>query len=98
MHFTFSSQKYAGTPTGFDKFRQKVYDTQVRVRKEVREMFIAMFNGWYFFWLILSAGAIVGLYFLLRNRSEFTQKAVLFGLLAFGLLLHFLKLHHRERS
>ena len=56
-------------------------------------MFIAMFNGWYFFWLILSAGAIVGLYFLLRNRSEFTQKAVLFGLLAFGLLLHFLKVY-----
>ena len=45
-------------------------------------MYIAMFNGWYFFWLILSAGAIVGLYFLLRNKSTFTQKAVLFGLLA----------------
>ena len=50
-------------------------------------MIIAMFNGWYFFWLALSAGAIVGLYFLLRNKSEFTKKAVLFGLLAFGLLL-----------
>ena len=56
-------------------------------------MFIAMFNGWYFFWLLLSAGAVVGLYFLLRNRSEFTQKAVLFGLLALGLLLHFLKIY-----
>ncbi len=56
-------------------------------------MIIAMFNGWYFFWLILSAGAIVGLYFLLRNKSTFTQKAVLFGLLAFGLLLHFLKVY-----
>jgi uncharacterized membrane protein YwaF len=52
-----------------------------------------MFNGWYFFWLALSAGAIVGLYFLLRNKSEFTKKAVLFGLLAFGLLLHFLKVY-----
>ena len=56
-------------------------------------MFIAMFNGWYFFWLILSAGAIVGLYFLLRNRTARTQKTVLFSLLAFGLLLHFLKVY-----
>ncbi len=54
-------------------------------------MFIAMFNGWYFFWLAVSTGAVVGLYFALRNRSVTTQKAVLFGLLAFGLLLHFLK-------
>ena len=54
-------------------------------------MQIAMFNGWYFFWLILSAGAVVGLYFLLKNRSATTQKAVLWGFLAFGLLLHFLK-------
>lgn len=53
--------------------------------------YIAMFNGWYFFWLILSAAAIVGLYFLLRKCSTSTQKAVLFGLLALGLLLHFLK-------
>ena len=56
-------------------------------------MFIAMFNGWYFFWLALAIGATVGLYFLLRNRSERTQKLVLFGLLAFGLLLHFLKVY-----
>ena len=56
-------------------------------------MFIAMFNFWYFFWLILAAGATVGLYFLLRNRSIFTQKAVLFSLLAIGLLLHFLKVY-----
>lgn len=56
-------------------------------------MFIAMFNGWYFFWLILSAGAIVGLYFGLRNKSAKIQKGVLFGLLVFGLLLHFLKVY-----
>ena len=56
-------------------------------------MFIAMFNFWYFFWLILAAGATVGLYFLLRNRSIFTQKAVLFSLLAIGLLLHYLKIY-----
>jgi len=56
-------------------------------------MFIAMFNGWYFFWLILSAGATAGLYFLLRHRSEKTQKLVLFGFLVVGLLLHFLKVY-----
>lgn len=56
-------------------------------------MFIAMFNGWYFFWLILAAGAILGLYFGLRNASVKVQKGVLFGLLAFGLLLHFLKVY-----
>lgn len=54
-------------------------------------MEIAMFNGWYFFWLILGAGLIVGLYFLLRNRSTTTKKVVLFSLLAIGFLLHFLK-------
>lgn len=52
-----------------------------------------MFNGWYFFWLILAAGAILGLYFGLRNKSVKLQKGVLFGLLAFGLLLHFLKVY-----
>ena len=56
-------------------------------------MFIAMFNFWYFFWLILAAGSIVGLYYLLRNRSVTTQKAVLFGFLAVGFLLHFLKVY-----
>ena len=59
----------------------------------MRVMYIAMFNGWYFFWLILAAAAIVGLYFLLRNKSVFTQKAVLFGLLAAGFLMHFLKVY-----
>lgn len=56
-------------------------------------MEIAMFNGWYVFWLILSAGSIVVLYFLLRNRSSTSKKVVLFSLLAFGLLLHFLKVY-----
>ena len=54
-------------------------------------MYIEMLNFWYFFWLILSAGAVVGLYYLLRNKSPFTQKAVLAGLLALGFALHFLK-------
>ena len=56
-------------------------------------MFIAMFNGWYFLWLALAAGAITGLYFLLRNKSTGVQKGVLFGLLALGFLLHFLKVY-----
>lgn len=54
-------------------------------------MFIAMFNRWYFFWIILCAGLIAGLYFGLRNRSVTAQKAVLFGLLALGFAMHFLK-------
>ena len=56
-------------------------------------MHIEMFNGWYFFWLILCAGVTAGLYFLLRNKSAKTQKIVLFSLLALGLLLHFLKIY-----
>ena len=56
-------------------------------------MIIEMFNLWYFFWLILSAGLIVGLYFLLRNKSTKTQKIVLFSLLVIGFLLHFLKVY-----
>lgn len=54
-------------------------------------MFIAMFNGWYYFWLILAFAATAGLYFILRKANPFTQKAVLFGLLLIGLALHFLK-------
>ena len=54
-------------------------------------MFIAMFNGWYFFWIALAVGITLGLYFGFKNTSATTQKAVLFGLLALGLLFHFLK-------
>lgn len=56
-------------------------------------MIIEMFNGWYFFWLLLAAGAILGLYFALRNATPKIQKTVLFSILAFGLLLHFLKVY-----
>jgi len=55
-------------------------------------MVISLFNGWYFFWLALSAGGIVGLYYALRKKTARTQKIVLFSLLAFGFILHFLKL------
>ncbi|MBQ7411861.1 MAG: YwaF family protein [Clostridia bacterium] len=53
--------------------------------------YIDWFNFWYFFFLAISAGLIVGLYFLLRNKSQKTQKIVLFAILAFGLLMHFMK-------
>lgn len=56
-------------------------------------MVIQMFNFWYFFWLLLSAGSIIGIYFFLRKKSEKTQKIVLFSLLAFGFILHFLKMY-----
>ena len=56
-------------------------------------MFISMFNGWYFFWLLLCSGVTAGLYFLLRGKSAFTQKAVLFSLLAIGFIMHFLKVY-----
>ena len=55
-------------------------------------MLVRMFNFWYFFWIVISAGAIVGLYFLLRNKSEKTKKIVLASILFLALLVHFLKL------
>ena len=50
-----------------------------------------MFNFWYFLFIALSAGGFAGLYFLLRNRSRKTVNAVLIGLMAFALVLHFMK-------
>ncbi len=56
-------------------------------------MVIEMFNGWYFMWLALAAGGVLGLYFGLRKASPGVQKGVLFGFLALGLVLHFLKVY-----
>ena len=50
-----------------------------------------MFNGWYFFWLVVLSSLTVGLYFFLRKKSYRIQRITLFSILAFGLLLHFLK-------
>ena len=50
-----------------------------------------MFNGWYFLMLFICIGLVIGLYFILKNRTQKTQKIVLFSLLLFGLILHFLK-------
>lgn len=54
-------------------------------------MEIKMFNGWYFFWLLMWTGITVGLYFLFKNKSQRAQKILLFSLLAFGFLMHFMK-------
>ncbi len=55
-------------------------------------MFLQLFNGWYFFFLLLSAGGFIGLYFLLRNKKERTVKIVLISFMAFALILHFSKI------
>ena len=49
-------------------------------------MYIDMFNGWYFFWLLLLGGLTVGLYFLLRKRSEKAKYIAIF-IIAMGILL-----------
>ena len=46
-------------------------------------MIIGMFNFWYFFWIILAAGGVAGLYFALRRASRKTQ-AVVLGALSFS--------------
>jgi len=56
-------------------------------------MIIDWFNGWYFFWLAMAAGCTAGLYFLLKNKSTKTQKAVLFSILLLGLLFDIFKTH-----
>ena len=55
-------------------------------------MRIEMFNGWYFLALSICALCFVGLFFVLRKRSDRTKKIVLFSMLALGLALHFLKI------
>ena len=61
-------------------------------------MYIQMFNGWYFFWLLLLGGATVGLYFLLKDKSYKTQRIVLFSILALGLIMHFTKVYYPPYS
>lgn len=56
-------------------------------------MHIEMFNLWYFFFMFIQIGAIVGLYFALRKKKPFTQDVVLFSLLILGLVFHFLKMY-----
>ena len=54
-------------------------------------MEIQFFNFWYFFWIALTLGIFFGLYFLLKNKNNKTKNIVLFSILAFALVLHFLK-------
>ena len=61
-------------------------------------MIIEMFNGWYFFWLILCGGTTAGLYFWLKKKSAKTQKAVLFSFLALGFVMHFTKVFYPPYS
>ena len=54
-------------------------------------MIIKMFNGWYFFWLILCSVLIADLYLLFKNKSKKAQDILLFSLLIVGVILHFTK-------
>lgn len=54
-------------------------------------MEIKFFNFWYFFWIAFGIGCYIGLYHLLKNRTDKTKKFVLFSILIFALVLHFLK-------
>lgn len=53
---------------------------------------VKLFNIWYFFFILLGVGTIIGLYYLLKNKSNLTKNIVLGSLLFFNLALHFLKL------
>jgi len=50
------------------------------------------FNFFYFLYIAFALGLLFGLYFLLRNKSEKTSTMVLFGILFFNFILHFVKL------
>ena len=54
-------------------------------------MIVDYFNFWHFAFIILSIGSYIGLYFLLRNKSDVVKNHVLFGLLVFALILHYVK-------
>ena len=61
-----------------------------RVNKK-RIMRIRLFNFWYFFWIVFFVGIFILLYFLLRNKKDRAKRIVLFSILIFALVLHFLK-------
>ncbi len=50
-----------------------------------------MFVGWYLVFLVNCISIVLILYMSLRNRSQKTQKIVLFSILVFSLVLHFIK-------
>lgn len=55
-------------------------------------MIVDYFNFWHFACIILSVASYIGLYFLLKNKSDTVKKWSLFGILVFALVLHFLKI------
>lgn len=55
-------------------------------------MTVQLFNWFYFMYIIFAIGSFVGLYFLLRKKSEKIKTIVVGAILVFNLVLHFLKL------
>jgi len=53
---------------------------------------IEFFNSFYYLYIAFGLLLLVGLYFLLKNKSKKVQSTVLFSLLLSGFILHFLKL------
>ena len=53
---------------------------------------VEYFNFYYFMFIAFALGLLMGLYFLLRNRSKKTANIVLFSILFFNFILHFVKL------
>jgi len=56
-------------------------------------MIVEYFNFFYFLYIAFGLGLLLGLYFLLRNKSKTTSRIVLFGILLSNFSLHFLKLN-----
>ena len=52
----------------------------------------------YFVFLFVCVGLTVGLYFLLRNKTDKTKKIVLFSILAFNFLLHFSRVFYMNTA
>lgn len=61
-------------------------------KKGNNNVMVELLNFWHFFFILLFSGIIVGLYFLLRNKTDKTKKIVLGSILFFNLALHFLKI------
>ena len=55
-------------------------------------MTVEYFNFYYFLYIAFALGLLIGLYYALRNKSKRTSTIVLFGILFFGFILHFIKL------
>lgn len=55
-------------------------------------MKVEFFNLPYFIFILIAVGSLLGLYHLLKNKSQKTKYWVIFALLFFNLVLHFLKL------